>query len=107
MENSLTKRGFEISEFEDTSGLKCSLQMSSSAMEERIWLGVSEVVASIMARDAQMQGIEVKGPVEGWVDYPIPSEVLVSTRMHLNREQVAELIPYLQRFVDEGRLHDE
>jgi hypothetical protein len=36
--------------------------------------------------------------------YPIPKEVLLSTRMHLNREQVKEIIPILQKFVDTGDL---
>jgi len=36
--------------------------------------------------------------------YPNSTSVLSSTRMHLNKEQVAELIPYLQRFVDTGEL---
>jgi len=40
----------------------------------------------------------------GWVPYPIPSEVSLHTRMHLNREQVAALLPTLQRFVETGEI---
>lgn len=35
-----TQRGFVIAEFQDVYGNKCSLQKSSSAMEDRIWFGV-------------------------------------------------------------------
>ena len=40
----------------------------------------------------------------GWIPYPIPEEVLLCTRMHLSREQVAELMPVLQKFVDTGEI---
>ncbi|EES51170.1 hypothetical protein NE172_01985 [Clostridium botulinum] len=40
----------------------------------------------------------------GWVAYPIPEDVLLSTRMHLTRGQVKELIPILQKFVDTGEI---
>jgi len=73
MKDSKTQKGFEITEFEDTYGVECSLQMSSSAEEDKIWLGVNHVNVY---------------------------------RMHLNREQVAELLPYLERFVETGRIHE-
>jgi len=81
-----TQRGFEITEFEDTYGAKCSLQMSSSAMENKIWFGVNDADPQIMASLAHQHGIEVKGEVSGWVEYPIPNEVSLNTRMHLNVE---------------------
>ncbi len=37
-----TERGFAIVPFIDTYGESCSLQKSSSAMEDKIWLGVDE-----------------------------------------------------------------
>jgi len=37
-----------------------------------------------------------------WVDYPISKEVMVQTRMHLDRKQVKKLLPILQKFVDTG-----
>ncbi len=38
----------------------------------------------------------------GWIPYPIPDDVLLTTRMHLSLEQVKELIPFLQAWVDNG-----
>lgn len=101
-----TQRGFEITEFEDTYGAKCSLQMSSSAMENKIWFGVNDADPQIMASLAHQHGIEVKGEVSGWVEYPIPNEVSLNTRMHLNVEQVEKLLPYLKRFIETGYLHE-
>jgi hypothetical protein len=40
----------------------------------------------------------------GWIPYPIPKDVDLSTRMHLSREQVAVLLPILQQFVDTGEI---
>lgn len=36
----------------------------------------------------------------GWVPYPIPPGVSMTTRMHLDREQVAALILHLQSWLD-------
>lgn len=100
-----TQRGFEITEFEDTYGAKCSLQMSSSAMEDKIWFGVNDADPKIMVSKAKEHGLEPQGEI-GWMTFPISNDVLLNTRMHLNREQVAELLPYLKRFVETGNLHE-
>lgn len=39
---SKTNRGFDISEFKDLYGFDCSLQKSSLASQDCIWLGVNE-----------------------------------------------------------------
>lgn len=103
MNNSKTSRGFRIAEFEDTYGNKCSLQESSSAMEAKIWLGVNEANPQIMVSEAKKHGLEPEGDC-GWMKYPVPKEVLMNTRMHLNQKQVRELLPYLQKFADTGEL---
>lgn len=41
----------------------------------------------------------------GWLPYPIPKDVHISTRMHLTRDQVASLLPALHRFVETGELN--
>jgi len=105
MKESKTKRGFEVTEFEDTYGSKCSLQMSSSAMEEKIWFGVNEADPQIMVSKAKENGIEPEGE-SGWMKFPIPEDVSMTTRMHLNREQVKKLLPYLIRFVKNGWIHE-
>lgn len=70
-----TGRGFALAKFEDLYGTKCSIQKSSLATQDAIWLGVSTT----------MDGAS-------------------GDRMHLSREQVADLLPLLQRFVQTGEL---
>lgn len=100
-----TGRGFPVIHFKDYYNHECSLQLSSIVDPECIWLGVDDADPQIMASKAASHGVQTKETV-GWVPYPIPRDVLLSTRMHLTREQVAELIPHLQRFVDEGELEE-
>ncbi|MNH47331.1 hypothetical protein D3C79_1105140 [compost metagenome] len=56
-----------------------------------------------MASHAAAFGVKTKETV-GWVPYPIPDQVLLTTRMHLSREQVAALLPILQRFATTGEV---
>ena len=56
-----------------------------------------------MASQANQFGVETKETV-GWVGFPIPKEVFLSTSMHLTRKQVKELLPLLQNFVETGDL---
>ena len=92
-----THRGFRYIEFTDTYDVKCSLQKSSSAMEEKIWLGVDDADPKIMASKTPEGGT-------GWVSYHIPEDVLLTTRMHLNRKQVKKLLPILRLFVKTGEI---
>lgn len=101
--NEVTSRGFAIGEFEDLYGEKCSIQKSSLATDDAIWLGIDDAKPMIMAKDAMALGLNPETNV-GWVPYEIPDQVFLTTRMHLNREQVAALIPILQKFVDTGDL---
>lgn len=101
-----TKRGFMIGTFADTYGHKCELQESSLATEDCIWLGIADAEPKIMASDAKSFGIKTE-QTTGWIPYPIPDEVLLRTRMHLNRERALELIKALQVFVDTGCPGDE
>lgn len=103
MKATKTQRGFALNNFIDLYGAECSLQKSSLAFEDAIWLGVNNVTPTIMHRDAKRLGIRTDATC-GHVDYPLPKEVHLSTRMHLSREQVAELIPVLQKFVDTGEI---
>jgi len=67
-----THRGFSYIEFEDRNKNKYSLQKSSVATEDCIWLGVD-----------------------------VPE---LGTRLHLSREDVKKLLPFLQKFVESGEL---
>ena len=87
-----TERGFARAEFTDLYGVKCSLQKSSLATDDAIWLGCN---------DADPRQL-VYG--QGWVPVAMPEEYVANTRMHLSREQVAELLPLLQRFVETGEI---
>lgn len=92
-----TDRGF-FYEFTDAYGEECSLQKSSLATNDCVWLGVSKV-----------QLLE-----EGWLPEfpmrvrPLPPErahgIRVHGRMHLTREMAAELVPLLQHFAETGEL---
>lgn len=101
--NEPTARGFAYSSFEDRYGAKCSIQKSSMAFEECIWFGVDDADPQIMCSNAERNGV-IKQSNTGWQPYEIPEDVLLTTRMHLTQEQVKEIIPVLQHFVDTGEL---
>lgn len=93
-----THRGFAVVEFVDHYGKSCTLQKSSLATDDAIWLGIERAEPKILASQAAAHGVETS-ETTGWVPYPIPYEVSLTTRMHLTCEQVRELLPYLQKFV--------
>ena len=43
MEAKKTERGFNYKEFKDSSGVVCSIQKSSSAMQDKIWIGANDI----------------------------------------------------------------
>ncbi len=92
-----THRGFDYNDFKDRDGVPCSIQESSLASEEAIWFGINDANPRIMESKVKKGGI-------GWIKYPIIDDVLFDTRMHLTREQVKELLPILERFVETGNL---
>lgn len=92
MEIKQTNRGFDIVEFTDHYGIKCSLQKSSLATEDCIWLGCDDADPRTLV------------PGEGWQKIQMPEEYIANTRMHLTREMVVKLIPLLQKFVETGEL---
>jgi len=103
MEIKKTARGFSISQFTDRYGVKCSLQKSSLATEDAIWFGVDDANPKIMASDAKKLGIPTDED-RGWINYQIPKEVLLSTRMHLTQDMVKQLLPSLEKFAKTGEL---
>lgn len=76
-----TSRGFMRGEFTDQCGLGCSIQESSLATDDCIWLGLDE------APPAHFSEPGVR-----------------PARMHLTRSRAAALVPLLERFVATGRL---
>ena len=103
MKASKTSRGFDIIEFEDLYHQDCNLQKSSLATEDAIWFGVGDPDPQVPAKLAAQYGVQTN-ETTGWVKYPIPKDVLLNTRMHLTREQVKELLPVLERFVETGEI---
>jgi len=101
-----TKRGFALITFTDRYGVECSLQKSSMAFESAIWLGPSEAQPKILASMTKALGVETD-QTTGWVPYPIPEAVSLTTRMHLTQNQVKELLPILQHFAETGELPRE
>lgn len=98
MKTKKTARGFGIVEFKDRNGVECSIQQSSLATEECIWIGCD---------DADPQ-IFVPNTSEPWRKLEKPKEAqdwLFNTRMHLTRKQVAKILPILHKFVDTGELN--
>jgi len=87
-----TTRNFEIIKFTDEFNVKCSLQKSSLATEDSIWFGCNDANPRVLIKE------------QGWQPIKMPSEYLADTRMHLTREQVAELLPHLEAFVKTGDL---
>jgi len=83
IDNKTTYRGFSLGEFVDMYGARCSIQKSSLATEDAIWLGVDDADPKILASKAKEHGVDTNYTT-GWVDYPIPDDVLLTTRMHLS-----------------------
>lgn len=98
-----TGRGFEYYEFKDINGYDCTIQKSSIATKNAIWLGLESASPMILHGDATRLGIE-HSETSGWVDYPIPEEVSLHTRMHLTQEQAKELAKMLWYFAESGEL---
>lgn len=102
-----TGRGFPVVYFKDYYGAKSSLQASSLALcaepgVSAVWLGVDKVEPRVMAKDAAKVGVKTE-ETTGWVDYPVPEEVSLNARMHLDRKQVAALIGHLQSWLETGQ----
>lgn len=99
MKKSVTERGFAIVQFNDQYGTKCSLQKSSLATEDSVWLGVDDPEPKILASKMIQNGI-------GWMPFPIPDGVHLTTRMHLNRDQAREIAEALLVFANTGELYE-
>ena len=96
LEKKHTGRGFAIYEFEDRYGVDCSLQKSSLAFEDCVWLGANTI------------GLKEFKSGHGWTDVELENTIEhhfnANNRMHLTREQVSKLLPILKKFVDTGEI---
>jgi len=103
---STTNRGFGLVEFRDLYGDACSIQESSLATQDALWIGIDDPKPQIMARDAAAHGITTL-ETSGFIPYPLPREVVLTTRMHLNRAQVEALKARLELWLETGRLETD
>lgn len=101
-----TARGFGYIEFNDGYDVKCSIQESSLATADAIWIGVNDANPIVLASQSKEVGVDTD-ETRGWVTFPVPPQVHMTTRMHLSREQVAALLPILEHFVETGDLPDD
>ena len=107
-----TNRGFELNHFTDDYGVDCSIQESSS-VEPHIWLGVHHPRICIMYKDKDklvgIDKVQLDDPECnecGWCTINLPKEVLIESRMHLNRKQAKELAKQLNYFARTGYLKE-
>lgn len=96
-----TNRGFGIVSFKDQHGTECSIQKSSLATADCIWLGADKI--------GLKEFVAFRQP-DAWVDrtefdeHTMTHHFVANNRIHLTRRQVAKLLPILQNFVDTGEL---
>jgi len=113
-----TGRGFARLEFKDVYGAECSLQESSRAVCAHedgsvddplgwLWLGVDDAKPQVLKSRAKEFGLKLKPgeEVSGWMPYPLPDDVHLTTRMHLGEQQVRGLIARLQLWLDTGSIY--
>jgi len=106
-----SERGFGLIEFEDSKKKGCRISCSSAIgpYEDSfdrpgssfLWLGPTKVVPKIMANHAKKLGIQTD-ETTGWIEFSVPKEVFIDSSMHLNRDQVKQLIGHLQEWLNNG-----
>ena len=100
-------RGFSRMDFTDRYGEQCSLQKSSLATEDAIWLGVNEpklIEFCPTPRETDEAWFDVTQGAMEKVKHRPQNEMYLSGRMHLTRDMVKILLPYLYNFVNRGEL---
>ena len=92
-----TNRGFDIINFEDGYNVKCSLQKSSIVEPDCIWFGCDDADPKYFIPNGN----------PSWRSVPMPAEYIANTRMHLSRDMVKALLPFLKSFAKTGELSNE
>ena len=70
------EKGLSKISFEDDYKQQCSLQKSNAVLENKIWFGVDK---------------DINGKA-------------INARMHLTQKQVKDILPYLQKFANNGEI---
>ena len=98
-----TQRGFGKGKFKDAYGAECSIQKSSLATKDAIWLGIEDAKPQIMCNNAERNGLVKQGDC-GWQPFEIPKDVMLTTTMHLTQREVRQLLPILEKFAKTGEI---
>ena len=102
MEIKYTSKGISHCNFKDGNGENCSIQESSAAEQAYIWLGCDEIGLKGFIPNGDPSWRDVtKEQVQEKFGF---KHIIANNRMHLTQEQVKELIPILQKFVDTGSI---
>lgn len=110
MQVNKTLRGLNLIKFIDDNGEKCSLQASSSASEDKVWLGIDDAKIREFypyPREIDDSWVEIpQEEVEAKLKHRPQNKIYYKNqRMHLTRKQVANLLPHLQKFVKTGDIN--
>lgn len=102
--------GKELVRFKDVLGNVCTIETTPGHGGVAIGgfsvrIGVEKAIARIQARDARARGMTTTQKT-GLIKYPIPEEVQIDTAAVLARNQVAELIELLLRWLKRGSFED-
>ena len=100
MDMKRTSRGFAYYDFRDGNGTECSVQKSSAAEADFIWLGANEIGLKRFTPGRSWEPVELQD------DFPFGVTHSANNRMHLTRENVRALLPILQRFANTGQIDD-
>lgn len=101
MKKQKTSRGFSFYEFVDINGESCNIQKSSAAENDYIWLGCKNIDLKVFVPYGKPEAW--RNISEHQINQAFGStNMIANNRMHLSREQVAELLPILQKFVETG-----
>ena len=102
-----TCRGFDLIEFKDKNNINCSLQKSSIAGEDCIWLGLNNPDLKEFypyPRNIEDSFIQITKDDLDKLKHRPQNEIYINSRMHLTQTQAKELLPYIQRFIETGEL---
>lgn len=105
MEFKKTARGFAYYEFEDDNGMSCTLQKSSSIID-KIWFGADAEIMEFYPLPRETDESWFKVEDLSALKHRPQNEIHIFSRMHLTREQVKDLLPILQRFVETGEVEE-
>lgn len=95
-----TKRGFNFRSFADYNGVECSIQKSSIATDDLIWLGCDKTGFQYFIPNGNPSWRSITD-AELALKFGA-QHIITNTRMHLTRKQVKKILPVLQKFVETG-----